>query len=93
MSQQLKQDITLLGGIGQLSTTLLGTGLFMIPAIAANIAGEWSLWAWIILLFAICPIALTFALMGRQYPMLVEQPILFAKPLIARWNVVLRGYF
>ncbi|HBV77904.1 MULTISPECIES: L-methionine/branched-chain amino acid transporter [Vibrio] len=68
MSQQLKQDITLLGGIGQLSTTLLGTGLFMIPAIAANIAGEWSLWAWIILLFAICPIALTFALMGRQYP-------------------------
>lgn len=68
MSQQLKQDITLIGGVGQLSTTLLGTGLFMIPAIAANIAGEWSLWAWIILLLAICPIALTFALLGRQYP-------------------------
>ncbi|OEF23623.1 L-methionine/branched-chain amino acid transporter [Vibrio rumoiensis] len=68
MSQQLKQEITLLGGVGQLSTTLLGTGLFMIPAIAANIAGEWSLWAWILLLLAICPIALTFALMGRQYP-------------------------
>lgn len=35
---QLKQEITLLSGVGQLSTTLLGTGLFMVPAIAAGIA-------------------------------------------------------
>ncbi|MBD1577657.1 MULTISPECIES: L-methionine/branched-chain amino acid transporter [Vibrio] len=68
MTQQLKQDITLLGGIGQLSTTLLGTGLFMIPAIAANLAGTWSLWAWLILFIAICPIALTFAILGQRYP-------------------------
>lgn len=68
MSQELNKDITLLGGVGQLSTTLLGTGLFMIPAIAANLAGEWSLWAWIILFLAICPIALTFAILGKQYP-------------------------
>ena len=40
---QLKQEITLLSGIGQLSTTLMGTGLFMIPAIAAGIAGHFSL--------------------------------------------------
>lgn len=48
---QLKQEITLLSGIGQLSTTLLGTGLFMVPAIAAGIAagiaGQLSLWAWL----------------------------------------------
>lgn len=68
MSQQLKKEITLLGGVGQLSTTLLGTGLFMIPALAANLAGEWSLWAWVILLLAICPVALTFALLGKQFP-------------------------
>ncbi|NOH82738.1 L-methionine/branched-chain amino acid transporter [Vibrio sp. 03-59-1] len=65
---QLKQEITLFSGIGQLSTTLLGTGLFMIPAIAAGIAGEASLWAWIILFIAICPIALTFAQLGKRYP-------------------------
>lgn len=65
---RIKKEITLLGGVGQLSTTLLGTGLFMIPAIAANLAGVWSLWAWFILLLAICPIALTFALLGRQFP-------------------------
>lgn len=65
---QLKQDITLLSGIGQLSTTLMGTGLFMIPAIAAGIAGHLSLWAWLILFVAICPIALTFAQLGKRHP-------------------------
>lgn len=65
---QLKQEITLLGGIGQMSTTLLGTGLFMVPAIAASIAGEQSLWAWFALLLAICPIAITFASLGKRYP-------------------------
>ena len=65
---QLKQEITLLSGIGQLSTTLLGTGLFMIPAIAAGIAGQLSLLAWLVLFIAICPIALTFAALGKRYP-------------------------
>ena len=65
---QLKQEITLISGIGQLSTTLLGTGLFMIPAIAAGIAGQLSLLAWLILFIAICPIALTFAALGKRYP-------------------------
>ncbi|MGR5237088.1 L-methionine/branched-chain amino acid transporter [Vibrio alfacsensis] len=66
--EQLKKDITLISGIGQLSTTLMGTGLFMIPAIVAGIAGHFSLWAWIILFVAICPIALTFAQLGKRYP-------------------------
>ncbi|EJK2116794.1 L-methionine/branched-chain amino acid transporter [Vibrio navarrensis] len=65
---QLKQEITLLSGIGQLSTTLMGTGLFMIPAIAAGIAGHYSLWAWLILFVLICPVALTFAQLGKRYP-------------------------
>lgn len=65
---QLKKEITLLSGIAQLSTTLLGTGLFMIPAIAAGIAGQFSLWAWLVLFIAICPIALTFAQLGKHYP-------------------------
>lgn len=66
--EQLNKDITLISGIGQLSTTLMGTGLFMIPAIAAGIAGHFSLWAWIVLFVAICPIALTFAQLGKRYP-------------------------
>lgn len=65
---ELKKEITLWSGVGQLSTTLLGTGLFMIPAIAAGIAGEASLWAWLILFVAIIPIALTFAALGKRFP-------------------------
>lgn len=65
---ELKKEITLISGIGQLSTTLLGTGLFMVPAIAAGIAGHFSLWAWLVLFVAICPIALTFAQLGKRYP-------------------------
>ena len=65
---ELKKEITLFGGIGQLSTTLLGTGLFMIPAIAAGIAGDASLWAWLILFIAVVPVALTFAALGKRYP-------------------------
>ncbi|WP_339387085.1 L-methionine/branched-chain amino acid transporter [Vibrio caribbeanicus] len=65
---QLKQEITLFSGIGQMSTTLLGTGLFMVPAIAAGIAGAYSLWAWLLLFVAICPIALTFAQLGKRFP-------------------------
>ncbi|BCL73034.1 putative Amino acid transporter [Vibrio nigripulchritudo SFn27] len=66
--QELKKEITLFSGIGQLSTTLLGTGLFMIPAITAGIADKASLWSWLILFVAICPIALTFAMLGRHFP-------------------------
>ncbi|WP_418114678.1 L-methionine/branched-chain amino acid transporter [Vibrio scophthalmi] len=65
---QLKKEITLISGIGQLSTTLLGTGLFMVPALAAGIAGPLSLWSWLLLLISICPIALTFAQLGKRYP-------------------------
>ncbi|MEZ9668678.1 L-methionine/branched-chain amino acid transporter, partial [Vibrio breoganii] len=64
----LKREITLIGGIGQMSTTLLGTGLFMVPAIAASIAGQDMLWAWWLLIFAVCPIAFTFAALGKRYP-------------------------
>ncbi|CAM2996948.1 L-methionine/branched-chain amino acid transporter [Vibrio rarus] len=64
----LKRDITLIGGIGQMSTTLLGTGLFMVPAIAASIAGPDMLWAWWLLIIAVCPIAFTFAALGKRYP-------------------------
>lgn len=65
---QLKKDISLGAGVAQLSTTLMGTGLFMVPAIAAGIAGAFSLWAWLVLFIAICPIALTFAQLGKRYP-------------------------
>jgi amino acid efflux transporter len=40
----------------------------MVPAIAAGIAGEFLPWAWLILLVAVSPIALTFATLGKHFP-------------------------
>lgn len=64
----LKKELGLIQGIGLLSTSLLGTGVFAVPALAALIAGQDSLWAWPLLLLLVAPIALAFAALGRHYP-------------------------
>lgn len=51
-----------------LVAALLGSGVFIIPAIAASIAGRWSLLAWLIMGALIVPIVFTFAALGRKYP-------------------------
>lgn len=65
---RLNKELGLLQGVGLLSTSLLGTGIFVIPALAATAAGEISLWAWLLLIVLILPIAFTFAQLGRHYP-------------------------
>jgi len=64
----LKQELGLAQGIGLLSTSLLGTGVFAVPALAALVAGNNSLWAWPVLIVLVFPIAIVFALLGRHYP-------------------------
>ncbi|PKF60264.1 L-methionine/branched-chain amino acid transporter [Psychromonas sp. psych-6C06] len=51
-----------------LVAALLGSGVFIIPAIAASIAGSWSLLAWLIMGLLILPIVFTFAALGKRYP-------------------------
>jgi amino acid efflux transporter len=65
---RLNKELGLLQGVGLLCTSLLGTGVFVIPALAASVAGEVSLWAWLLLIILVLPIALTFAQLGRQHP-------------------------
>ncbi|GKX60821.1 L-methionine/branched-chain amino acid transporter [Leminorella grimontii] len=64
----LKQELGLVQGIGLLSTSLLGTGVFAVPALAAQVAGGGSLWAWPILIVLAFPIAIAFASLGRHFP-------------------------
>ena len=64
----LKQELGLAQGIGLLSTSLLGTGVFAVPALAALVAGNNSLWAWPVLIILVFPIAIVFAILGRHYP-------------------------
>ncbi|SIQ81019.1 amino acid exporter, AAE family [Marinobacterium stanieri] len=65
---RLNRELSLLQGIGLLTTSLLGTGIFVVPAAAAAMAGEASLWAWPLLTLLVLPVAFTFAKLGQQYP-------------------------
>jgi len=65
---RLNKELGLLQGVGLLSTSLLGTGVFVIPALAATAAGDISLWAWLLLIVLVLPMAFTFAQLGRHYP-------------------------
>ena len=64
----LKQELGLTQGIGLLSTSLLGTGVFAVPALAALAAGNSSLWAWPLLIILVFPVAIVFAVLGRHFP-------------------------
>ncbi|WP_437883644.1 L-methionine/branched-chain amino acid transporter [Pseudomonas sp. LRF_L74] len=65
---RLNKELGLLQGVGLLSTSLLGTGIFVVPALAATAAGGASLWAWLILIALVLPVAFTFAQLGRRFP-------------------------
>jgi len=65
---RLNQDLGLWQGVGLLTTSLLGTGIFIVPATAAGIAGASSLWAWPLLTLLVLPVAFTFAQLGRRFP-------------------------
>ena len=64
----LKQELGLAQGVGLLSTSLLGTGVFAVPALAALVAGNNSLWAWPVLILLVFPVAIVFAILGRHFP-------------------------
>jgi amino acid efflux transporter len=55
-------------GVAILVSALLGSGVFIIPAIAAEISGSWSLLAWAVMGLLIVPIVFTFAQLGKFYP-------------------------
>lgn len=71
----LKKDLGLWQGMGLLATSLLGTGIFVVPATAASLAGGASLWSWLLLIALVLPIAFTFARLGRRYPHAGAPPI------------------
>lgn len=85
---RLNQELSLLQGIGLLSTSLLGTGIFIVPALAATSAGQASLWAWLILIVLVLPVAFTFAQLGRRFPHAGGAPHLIGRAFGARMERV-----
>lgn len=81
---RLNQELGLPQGIALLSTSLLGTGIFAVPALAATAAGPASLWAWLILIAMVLPVAFTFAQLGRHFPHAGGAPHLIGRAFGAR---------
>lgn len=51
-----------------MATTLLGTGVFILPQLTINLAGQLALFSWTLLTLAILPLAWVFAELGRRFP-------------------------
>jgi len=49
-------------------TTLLGSGIFIVPSLTASLSGTNSLLGWLILSCLIIPIAYIFGVLGSRYP-------------------------
>ncbi|UVE16828.1 L-methionine/branched-chain amino acid transporter [Pseudomonas sp. LS44] len=90
---RLNQELGLLQGIGLLSTSLLGTGIFVVPALAATAAGPASLWAWLILIGLVLPVAFTFAQLGRHFPHAGGAPHLIGRAFGARMERLMAFLF
>lgn len=65
---QLIPSISKWQGVGLLTTTLLGTGVFILPQLTVEESGEGAFFTWLLLTLAILPIAKTFGELGKKYP-------------------------
>jgi len=64
----LRKDVTLLQAVGIFVAGILGSGILILPSIAANVAGSSSLLAWLLMTILAIPIALTFGYLASAYP-------------------------
>ncbi|MBR9728736.1 L-methionine/branched-chain amino acid transporter [Shewanella intestini] len=55
-------------GAGLMATTLLGTGVFILPQMTIAVAHDGALLAWGLLTLAIIPVALVFGLLAGRFP-------------------------
>ncbi len=55
-------------GAGLLATTLLGTGVFILPQMTVSIANNYAVLSWTLLTIAIIPVTLVFARLSSLYP-------------------------
>ncbi len=64
----LRRDITLRHAVAIYVSSVLGSGIFVVPGLAARIAGPASILSWILLSLASYPFAYTFAKLSARKP-------------------------
>ena len=60
--------MNLIQGIATIVITLLGSGVFIVPAISATYSGWGALILWFIMALMILPVAFVFGKLGKMYP-------------------------
>ncbi len=65
---ELRRTVGLWQGVALYVGAVLGTGVLVLPAIAADTAGPASILAWVALVVLSAPLALTYAALSRQRP-------------------------
>ncbi|WP_394390938.1 L-methionine/branched-chain amino acid transporter [Shewanella woodyi] len=65
---QIKGKIGRWQGAGLMATTLLGTGVFILPQMTIETAGSGALIAWLVLTLAIIPVTLVFGRLASVLP-------------------------
>ncbi len=65
---KISKELNITQGIGVVITTLLGSGIFIVPAITASLSGANSLIAWLVISLCIIPITYVFGIFGKKYP-------------------------
>ncbi|MEC4728655.1 L-methionine/branched-chain amino acid transporter [Shewanella sp. D64] len=68
MNSSVKGTIGRWQGAGLMATTLLGTGVFILPQMTIKAAGSGALIAWLILTLAIIPVTLVFGRLASVFP-------------------------
>jgi amino acid efflux transporter len=66
--QGLRKAIKLRNAVALYASSVLGSGVLVLPGLAAQIAGPGSILAWILLSFASYPFAITFASLSARRP-------------------------
>jgi amino acid efflux transporter len=65
---ELKRSVGLMQGVALYAGSVLGTGVLILPGVAAETAGPASLLAWLALIVLSVPLALTYAAISVQRP-------------------------
>src|SRR3989475_5667066 len=85
---RLRRTIGLGSAVALYSGAVLGTGIMVLPAVAAETAGPASLIAWVGLSLLSLPLALTFAALGRRQPVAGGFTAYVVRAFGRRWGAI-----
>ena len=90
---QIKPTLKLPQIIALYIGAVLGSGILIIPGIAAEISGPASLIAWGLMIILVMPMALTMGLLSAKYPNSGGVSYFVTKAFNSHWGSLVGWYF